>query len=305
MIRPPARLLSILALVVGLTGLPVPGATAEAFQSPTTAAGTDGPARCHLIGRATKPAERLSSTQFAVTLAVERDLRLPPGTDPSAAQSDATILVNSTYGATFYRPFDVKTGTPLEVAGYVRAGGQCVVDTLNVGTLAPGYEGYIRPPAVCPTAGDETISVYEQASVPLGCGVAPMFTAPTAVQRFEHGLMLHLKGIYVLQYGPAALNGTPLDGGPWAGARDAWREPEPPSGGLQPPAGLFEPLRGFGKAWREQAGGPEGGLGWAVEEEATADASWQLFEKGIVIVTRAGEGLILYHEGRVWELKAR
>ena len=299
MIRPRARLLLTLALLLGLTS--VPSGVVEAFQAPAAA----GPARCHLIGRATRPAERLSSTQFAVNLSVERVLGTPAGAEPPALPAEATVLVNSTYGASFYRPFDVKTGTPLEVAGYVRAGGQCVVDTLNVGTLAPGFEGFIRPTEVCPTAGDETISVYERASVSLGCAVAPMFTAPTAIQRFQNGLMLHLKGIYVLQYGPAAYQGTPIDGGPWSGSRDAWREPEPPNAGLEAPAGFFEPLRGFGKAWREQQGGPEGPLGWALEEEATADASWQLFEKGIVIVTRAGEGLILYHEGRVWELKSR
>ena len=295
MIQPRARLMLTLALLVAMTLLP--SGIAEAQPG--------GPDRCHLVGHATRPAERLSSTQFAVTLAVEKVLGTPAGSEPPTMTGDTTVLVNSTYGASFYRPFDIKTGTPLEVAGYVRAGGQCVVDTLNVGTLAPGFEGYIRPTEVCPTAGDETISVYERASVSLGCAVAPMFTAPTAIQRFQNGLMLHLKGIYMLQYGPAAYQGTPIDGGPWSGSRDGWREPEPPSAGLAPPAGFFEPLRGFGKAWREQQGGPDGALGWAIEEEATADASWQLFEKGIVIVTRAGEGLILYHEGRVWELKAR
>ena len=109
----------------------------------------------------------------------------------------------------------------------------------------------------------------------------------------------------MLEYAPAAYQSVPIEGGTWTGARDAWREPEPPSAGLAPPPGFFEPLRGFGKAWREQFDGPEGPLGWAVEDEATEDASWQLFEKGIIVVTRAGEGLIMYHDGRVWELKPR
>lgn len=302
MIRPRARLLVTLALLLGLT-LP-PSGVVEAQQPPAPPTPT-GPAHCHLIGRATKSAERLSATQFAVSLAVDRVLGVPPNVEPPATPFDTTVLVNSTYGASFYRPFDIKTGTSLEVAGYVRAGGQCVVDTLNVGTLSPGFEGYIRPTEVCPTAGDETISVYERASVSLGCAVSPMFQAPTAVQRFQNGVMLHLKGIYVLEYAPAAYQSVPIDGGVWSGARDAWREPESPSAGLAPPAGFFEPLRGFGKAWREQHGGPEGSLGWALEDEATEDASWQLFEKGIIVVTRAGEGLIMYHDGRVWELKPR
>lgn len=287
----------------------LPGGVAEALQAP----GGSAPARCRMIGQASRPAERLSSTQFAVTMTVDRVPGAPdanpgatPATETPTITGEATVLVNSTYGASFYRPFDIKTGTRLDVAGYVKAGGQCVVDTLNVGTLAPGYEGYIRPADICPSAGDETISVYEQASVPLGCAVAPMFTAPTAFQRFQNGVMLHLKGIYMLQYGPAALGSTPLDGGPWSGTRDAWREPEPPGRGLAPPEpGLFEPLRGFGKAWREEQDGPDGPFGWAIEEESTGDAAWQQFEKGIVVVTRAGEGLILYHEGHVWEYKLR
>jgi hypothetical protein len=284
------------ALLLGLTLVP----SAIALAGPAEQG--SGPARCHWIGKATKPADRLSATQFAVTLAVDRVL----GGPDAAPEGDTTVIVNSTYGASFYRPFDVKTGTPLDVAGYIRAGGQCVVDTLNVGTLAPGFEGYLRPVDVCPTAGDETIAVYDKATAPLGCAVAPMFTAPTALQHFQNGVMLNLKGIYVLQNGPASVEGKPVEGGTWSGTRNTWREGEPAQLGLAPPeTGLQEPLLGFNKAWREQYGGPDGALGWATEGESTIDASWQLFERGIVVVTRSGDGLILYHDGRVWEYKSR
>ena len=275
-----------------------PGGVAQALP----AAQQPGPSRCHWVGTATEPAERLSATQFALTLAVEQAV----GSAEAAPDGEATVIVNSTYGASFYRPFDIKTGMPIEVAGYVRSGGQCVVDTLNVGTLAPGFEGYLRPVDVCPTAGDETIAIYERASVSLGCAVSPMFTAPTALQRFQNGAMLHLKGIYVLQTGPAATAGRPIEGGTWSGTRNTWREPEPAQLGLVPPEpGLSEPILGFGKAWREQYGGPDGPLGWATEAETTTDASWQLFERGIVVVTRPGDGLILYHDGRAWEGRSR
>jgi hypothetical protein len=290
------RSILIAALLLGLALRP----DAVALAGPADQA--SGPARCHWVGKATKPAERLSATQFALTLAIDHAV----GSADAAPDGDATVIVNSTYGASFYRPFDVKTGTALEVAGYVRAGGQCVVDTLNVGTLAPGFEGYLRPVEVCPTAGDETIAVYERATASLGCAVAPMFTAPTALQHFQNGLMVNLKGIYVMQNRPAAVDGKSIEGGTWSGTRNTWREPEPAQLGLAPPEpGLQEPLLGFGKAWREQYGGPDGALGWATEPESTTDASWQLFERGIVVVTRAGEGLILFHDGRVWESRAR
>jgi hypothetical protein len=288
-------------VTLSLACLLLPGAT-PAFAGPAL---DDGPARCHFVGKATKPAERLTSTQFLVTLDVDKALGPDAGSAAPPA-GDVSIVVNSTYGASFFRPFDVKTGTALDVAGYIRAGDQCVVDTLNVGTLAPGYEGYLRPADVCPTAGDETIAVAERATGALGCAVSPMFTAPTAVQHFQNGAMLNLKGIYVLQAAPAAVDGKPIEGGTWSGARNTWREGQPTQGGLTPPdPSLQEPLLGFGKAWREELGGPDGPLGWATDGEATVDASWQLFEHGIVIVTKPGAGMILYHDGRTWESLSR
>jgi hypothetical protein len=294
-------------VVLSLACLLLPTAT-PSLASPTDQPDgqADSPARCHFIGKATKPAERLSSTQFTISLDVDRAVGTDAESSAATPNGEVSILVNSTYGASFFRPFDVKTGTALDVAGYVRAGGQCVVDTLNVGTLAPGYEGYLRPAEVCPTAGDETIAVADQATGELGCAVSPMFTAPTAVQHFQNGLMLNLKGIYVLQTGPAAVDGKPIDGGTWSGTRNTWREGQPTQAGLAPPdPSLQEPLLGFGKAWREDYGGPSGALGWATEGETTLDASWQLFEGGIVIVTKPGEGLILYRDGRAWESKSR
>jgi hypothetical protein len=295
----PMRVHGIVAAILLLGATLAAGGVAEALPATQPAE----PARCRFVGKATKPAERLSATQFVLSMAVERTIDSP---SQAAPDGDVTVIVNSTYGASYYRPFDVKTGTALEVAGYVRAGGQCVVDTLNVGTLAPGFEGYLRPVDVCPTAGDETIAIYERATVPLGCAAAPMFTAPTALQRFQNGVMIHLKGIYVLEVGPASTQGTPIEGGTWSGTRDVWREPEPRALGLvSPEPGLLEPELGFGKAWREQYGGPDGPLGWAIEPESTSDASWQLFDRGIVVVTKPGDGLILYHDGRAWESLTR
>jgi hypothetical protein len=293
-----SRAAAILAAGLLFGGSPVSGGPALASES----AQPSGPDRCHWVGRATRPPERLSTTQFFVTTTIERAL----GSTEAARAGESSVVVNSTYGASYFRAFDIKTGTALEVSGYVRQGRQCVVDTLNVGTLEPGFEGYLRPPNACPTAGEETIAVSDKASASLGCAVAPMLTAPTAIQPFQGGAMLYLRGIYVLLDAPAALGSVPLAGGTWSGVRDTYREPEPPQLGLRPPAeDLIEPRLGFGKAWREQYGGPDGPLGWAVADEQTGDASWQLFERGIVVVTRDGQGFILYHEGRVWEQQRR
>jgi hypothetical protein len=259
------------------------------------------PSVCHWIGTVSKPAERLDASQYLVTLDVGRDL----GTTGVAGEQ--TLVLNSTYGASYYRGIDLRPGQALEARGYLRQGAQCVVDSLNVGTLEPGFEGFLRPANVCPTAGEATIALSVRASLPLGCAASPVVSASTALQRFEGGLMLHLNGIYVLGYGPEALGQARRGGGSWTGVRDTYREPEPARIGLTPPSGeLREPLLGFGKAWREQYGGPDGPLGWAVDEEHSETADWQQFDHGIVVVSRSGDGFMLYyHEGRVWEQKRR
>jgi hypothetical protein len=47
---------------------------------------------------------------------------------------------------------------------------------------------------------------------------------------------------------------------------DTWAEGEPAPPPASPPPGLSEPIRGFGKVWREQPGVRES-LGWGVGSE--------------------------------------
>ena len=63
-----------------------------------------------------------------------------------------------------------------------------------------------------------------------------------------------------------------LDNGAWQRFDDRWQEGQPAADpGLAPPAGLLQPVRGFGKVWREQLGGPNAATGWATRpEEAMA-----------------------------------
>ena len=270
--------------------------------APVAMATMGDPPVCHWIGTVSRPAERLGDSQHLIALRVERELE---GASDTAA-SERTIVLNSTYGATYYRGIDLRPGLALETRGYQRGGGQCVVDTLAVGTLEPGLEGFLRPAGACPTAAAETIAVADRASRPLGCAAGPALAVPTSLQRFQGGLMLYLGGIYVLEYGPPELGESRRGGGAWSGVRDTYREPEPAGAGLTPPsAELVEPVLGFGKSWRERYGGPDGPLGWGVEAERTEETAWQLFDHGIVAVTRGGGGFILYHEGRVWEQQDR
>ena len=281
------------ALALGIGLMPFrPGDLATALAQPAA------PARCDWVGAATEPLTDLGNGQSLLRMKVEQDL----GT-PDAAHGDVdSIQINSSYESSFFGRYNIKAGTKLHTSGYVRQGGQCVIDTLNVGTLEPSREGYILPSDVCLSAASGTISVAEKASKPLGCAVSPALGLPSPTQPFQGGRMFYSRGIYVLKYADPAVP----SGGTWSGNRDAFRDPEPDSLGLTPPSeGLVEPHRGFGKTWRELYQGPDGPLGWATEDEHSEGGTWQQFEKGLVVVLQTGTGYVLYYDGNTWEQQNR
>jgi hypothetical protein len=277
--------LGVLAIGMGVLSLHAPGL---AFAQPAA------PARCDWIGTATGQMTVIGSNQSLLKLKVEQDLE-----SPDAAHGDEDVVqVNSGYDT----QYGIKAGTGVHVAGYVRQGGQCVVDTMNASTLEPGREGYYVPTGVCLTAGGETIGVAEKASKPLGCAVSPPVSLASPTQPLQGGRMFYARGIYVLQFGAPGVS----NGGTWKGFRDAFRDPEPEAMNLTPPADdLVEPRRGFGKTWREQYGGPTGPLGWGTEAEHSGGGTWQQFENGIVVVLPSGLGYVMYYDGKTWEQRNR
>jgi hypothetical protein len=82
------------------------------------------------------------------------------------------------------------------------------------------------------------------------------------------------------------------EGGPLAGTYqvfpDAWSEGDPVYAcAATPPAGRFQPIRGFGVVWCD-LGGPNVAIGWGLEEEAgfwpgSGDPLVQDFERGIIL----------------------
>ena len=89
-----------------------------------------------------------------------------------------------------------------------------------------------------------------------------------AVQHFEHGAMFWLQAhdeIWTLIVSPLA------DQFYWRVLPNLWSEGQPESDPkLQPPAGQFQPVRGFGYAWRLGGGSfspQRADLGWALDEE--------------------------------------
>jgi len=87
----------------------------------------------------------------------------------------------------------------------------------------------------------------------------------------------------------------------WDFIGDPWREGdvEPPS---EAPDGLYQPVRGFGRTWREQPGIRES-LGWATTEESGFVATLQEFRGGLAWHDPAQETIFILFQDDTWEEK--
>jgi hypothetical protein len=150
-------------------------------------------------------------------------------------------------------------------------------------------------PTPCAYAPDERYAIVgdlasEALPAPLGCPLAPGSETYIAYQPFELGMMFwhgERDAIYVLQ-----------QDGTWAEYEDTWEEGQPdrdPT--LTPPEGQYQPVRGFGKLWRDVLGGPEAWVGWATAEEQGLLAVIQPFVQGTLLKGANDVVYILYHDG--------
>ncbi len=124
------------------------------------------------------------------------------------------------------------------------------------------------------------------------CPSGPAIFTDGAEQHFERGVMLWNRAedrIYVLFEDKAYLD--------WKMFTDVWSEGDPESDpSITPPAGLYQPVRGFGLVWREEAGVRDR-LGWAVDTEVgypTAIQRTSRFKYNVTYVKAL--------DGGVWEL---
>jgi len=132
--------------------------------------------------------------------------------------------------------------------------------------------GLYRPSGAFALIWENNLNVQQA----LGFATTPeAIRSNAALQRFEHGVMVWVaenRRIYAF-----------LDDGRWFAYEDTFREGEPESDpAFAPPAGKQQPVRGFGKVWRQH---PElrAALGWALAKEEPATALRQPFEKGEMI----------------------
>jgi hypothetical protein len=114
----------------------------------------------------------------------------------------------------------------------------------------------------------------------LGCATgSPAFVAG-AIQPFERGLMIYRAA--AVQGQPGTIEALGNDGrfGRYA---DTWVSGvDPDSGGQTPPPGLVEPIRGFGKVWRNDPA-LAARIGWALANEQGITLTVQPFERGVAI----------------------
>lgn len=150
--------------------------------------------------------------------------------------------------------------------------------------------GFYRP------AGDLALRWESDARVQQALGwatAAEAISSPAAIQRFDNGVMIWVQAtgrIYAF-----------LKDGRWFSYADTFREGDPESDpAFSPPDGRQQPLRGFGKVWRDHADLRDA-IGWALAKEEPATAARLPFERGAVLRV----GVFLYtmigEEAGEWE----
>lgn len=118
-----------------------------------------------------------------------------------------------------------------------------------------------------------------------------------AFQPFARGVMIWVDAndeegalIYVLND----------EDGTWQRYEDLWQEGDPERANLTPPSGFVEPERGFGRVWRDELGGPNAPIGWALINEAGQQTVVQQFDGDTAIELGGRRVYWLYEDGR-WE----
>jgi hypothetical protein len=155
-------------------------------------------------------------------------------------------------------------------------------------------------PVPCPSVPeahpvDERFDIdYAHLPQKLGCAIEPGEGMVMAFQPFERGMMFwrpDRREIYVL-YNAAT----------WATYDDTWDENQPDRDpDLIPPTGLYQPMRGFGKVWREEIGGTEARIGWATAEEASLEAVVQVFKYGLLLQGGEDASLFVLYYDWTWD----
>lgn len=103
--------------------------------------------------------------------------------------------------------------------------------------------------------------------------------------------------VWIKEMGQILVLFTDANSPKWNVLTDHWQEGDPlddPT--LTPPAGLLQPVRGFGLLWRTE-GGLKDRLGWAVAPEVSYETAWQTTSRW-----KYNETYLRAADGRIWHL---
>lgn len=146
--------------------------------------------------------------------------------------------------------------------------------------------------ATPPQGGFATI-YQRDANIPsaIGCPLnGALASVSNAYQPFQSGMMIWTAALGTQRQNTIYVfysNGT------YQRYNDTFTEGVDASGGGGPGNGLLEPVRGFGKVWRE-ASGVRDALGWATASEVGGTAQLQLFERGEMLYnSQTGQTYVL------------
>jgi hypothetical protein len=124
-----------------------------------------------------------------------------------------------------------------------------------------------------------------------------------AEQPFENGRMVWLEEVRGETFVTQRQILVFYNDGKYEQYQDTWMEGQAESDPLiVPPSGLYQPVRGFGKLWRETAGVRDK-LGWATVPELGFDSSWQQrFQESLpsVAYVRIFDGRVIEIDGWGW-----
>lgn len=126
----------------------------------------------------------------------------------------------------------------------------------------------------------------------IGCPLAGASSAASsAYQPFQNGVMIWVS---TLGLQPQAAIYAVFNNGTYQRFNDTFQDGvDPASSGAAAPAGLLEPVRGFGKVWRDNPTVRDT-LGWATAGESGGSAQVLLFERGeMVSISQAGQTYIM------------
>ncbi|MBK9713968.1 MAG: hypothetical protein IPO81_22095 [Kouleothrix sp.] len=154
-------------------------------------------------------------------------------------------------------------------------------------------------PGACFEAGPPLAATAWAYRDTLGCAYPYARVEQIAYEPFERGAMLWVPGIGSrLGNGIVVITRDPATGATtWRTFNDTWRPEEPERGGETPPAGLYEPIRGFGKLWREQPD-VRSALGWATAPELAEQGVFYSFQGGLMVLRQSVDRVhLLFGEG--------